>query len=214
MTQVVDLNGNIRSLVGKNVGNKLLKVGKIPAVIYGENGEPNINIELDIREFEKEYFKGNVELKIFNLNIDGKIYKVIPYLIDIHPVSDRPRHVDFIQVEGKKEIKVLIPLTFRNREKSPGLKKGGYLNIISRKIQLFVDPENIPNEIVIDLTGLHLKNSVKLSQIKLPEGTRSITKKDIILCTIVGRGKSDIEDEPAQQQAAATATTATKEEKK
>ena len=214
MTQVVDLNGNIRSLVGKNVGNKLLKVGKIPAVIYGENGEPNINIELDIKEFEKEYFKGNVELKIFNLNIDGKIYKVIPYLIDIHPVSDRPRHVDFIQVEGKKEIKVLIPLTFRNREKSPGLKKGGYLNIISRKIQLFVDPENIPNEIVIDLTGLHLKNSVKLSQIKLPEGTRSITKKDIILCTIVGRGKSDIEDEPAQQQAAATATTATKEEKK
>ena len=213
MTQVVDLNGNIRSLVGKNVGNKLLKVGKIPAVIYGENGEPNINIELDIREFEKEYFKGNVELKIFNLNIDGKIYKVIPYLIDIHPVSDRPRHVDFIQVEGKTEIKVLLPLTFRNREKSPGLKKGGYLNIISRKIQLFVDPENIPNEIVIDLTGLHLKNSVKLSQIKLPEGTRSITKKDIILCTIVGRGKSDI-DEPAQQQAAATATTATKEEKK
>ncbi len=213
MTQVVDLNGNIRSLVGKNVGNKLLKVGKIPAVIYGENGEPNINIELDIREFEKEYFKGNVELKIFNLNIDGKIYKVIPYLIDIHPVSDRPRHVDFIQVEGKKEIKVLIPLTFRNREKSPGLKKGGYLNIISRKIQLFVDPENIPNEIVIDLAGLHLKNSVKLSQIKLPEGTRSITKKDIILCTIVGRGKSDI-DEPAQQQAAAAATTATKEEKK
>jgi large subunit ribosomal protein L25 len=192
MTQVVDLNGNIRSLVGKNVGSKLLRVGKIPAVIYGENGEPNINIELDIKEFEKEYFKGNVELKIFNLNIDGKIYKVVPYLIDIHPVSDRPRHIDFIQVEGKKEIKVLVPLTFKNREKSPGLKKGGYLNIISRKIQLFVDPNNIPSEILIDLEGLHLKSSVKLSQIKLPEGTRSITKKDINLCTIVGRGKSDI----------------------
>ena len=212
MTQVIDLNGNIRSLVGKNVGNKLLRVGKIPAVIYGENGEPNINIELDIKEFEKEYFKGNVELKIFNLNIDGKIYKVIPYLIDIHPVSDRPRHIDFIQVEGKKEIKVLVPLTFKNREKSPGLKKGGYLNIISRKIQLFVDPKNIPNEIVIDLEGLHLKNSVKLSQIKLPEGTRSITKKDIILCTIVGRGKSDIEE--TTPQAAAATTTPAKEEKK
>lgn len=212
MTQVIDLNGNIRSLVGKNVGNKLLRVGKIPAVIYGENGEPNINIELDIKEFEKEYFKGNVELKVFNLNIDGKIYKVIPYLIDIHPVSDRPRHIDFIQVEGKKEIKVLVPLTFKNREKSPGLKKGGYLNIISRKIQLFVDPKNIPNEIVIDLEGLHLKNSVKLSQIKLPEGTRSITKKDIILCTIVGRGKSDIEE--TTPQAAATTTTPAKEEKK
>ena len=70
MTQVVDLNGNIRSLVGKNVGSKLLRVGKIPAVIYGENGEPNINIELDIKEFEKEYFKGNVELK---MDINGNV---------------------------------------------------------------------------------------------------------------------------------------------
>lgn len=206
MTQVVNLDGNIRTIIGKNVGSKLLKIGKIPAVIYGENGEPNINIELDIKKFETEYFKGNVELKIFNLNIDGKVYKVIPYLIDIHPVSDRPRHIDFIQVDGKKEIKVLVPLKFINKEKSPGLKKGGCLNIVSRKLQLFVDPNNIPESIVIDLTGLHLKNSVRLSKVKLPEGTRSVTKKDLILCAVAGRGRSDMND--ASKTAAATTAAA------
>lgn len=201
MTTIINLDGNIRTIIGNNAAAKLLRNEKVPAVIYGENGQENIYIDLNIKAFETEYFKGNVQLKIFNLNINGKTYKVIPYQIDVHPVSDRPRHIDFIQVDGKKEIKVLVPLNAINKEKSPGLKKGGYLNLIKRKLQLFVDPNAIPNEITIDCDGLHLKQAVKISQITLPEGTRPVTKKDLILLTIVGRGKSDLEPNEMQTTA-------------
>lgn len=204
MTTIINLDGNIRTIIGNNASAKLLKDERIPAVIYGENGQENIYIDLNIKEFETEYFKGNVQLKIFNLAINKETYKVIPYQIDIHPVSDRPRHIDFIQVDGKKEIKVMVPLNAINKEKSPGLKKGGYLNLIKRKLQLFVDPNNIPNEITIDCDGLHLKQSVKISQINLPEGTRPVARKDLILLTIVGRGKSDLD--PKENQAAVAAT--------
>lgn len=207
MTTVVELDGNIRSIVGKNASKKLLKENKIPAVIYSENGEGNLCIELDLRKFETEYFKGNVQLKIFNIKIGDKVHKVIPYLIDLHPVTDRPRHIDFIPVEGKKEIKVMVPLNCMNSVRAPGMKKGGYLNIIKRKLQLYVNPDNIPNSIDIDCSKMLLKQSIKISQITLPEGTRPVTKKDLILVTITGRGKN-VDDEVQAAQAAATTATA------
>lgn len=207
MTTVVELDGNIRSIIGKNASKKLLKENKIPAVIYSENSEGNLCIELDLRKFETEYFKGNVQLKIFNIKIDNKVHKVIPYLIDLHPVTDRPRHIDFIPVEGKKEIKVMVPLNCMNSVRAPGMKKGGYLNIIKRKLQLYVNPDNIPNSIDIDCSKMLLKQSIKISQITLPEGTRPVTKKDLILVTITGRGKN-VDDEVQAAQAAATTATA------
>lgn len=207
MTTVVELDGNIRSIIGKNASKKLLKENKIPAVIYSENGEGNLCIELDLRKFETEYFKGNVQLKIFNIKIGNKVHKVIPYLIDLHPVTDRPRHIDFIPVEGKKEIKVMVPLNCMNSVRAPGMKKGGYLNIIKRKLQLYVNPDNIPNSIDIDCSKMLLKQSIKISQITLPEGTRPVTKKDLILVTITGRGKN-VDDEVQAAQAAATTATA------
>lgn len=207
MTTIVELDGNIRSIVGKNASKKLLKENKIPAIIYSENGEGNLCIELDLRKFETEYFKGNVQLKIFNIKIGNKVHKVIPYQIDIHPVTDRPRHIDFIPVEGKKEIKVMVPLNCMNSAKAPGMKKGGYLNIIKRKLQLYVDPNNIPSSIDIDCGKLLLKQSIKISQVKLPEGTRPVTKKDLILVTITGRGKN-VDDEVQATSTTATTTTA------
>ncbi len=200
MTNFIELDGNIREMTGHGVTRKLLKNDRIPAVIYGHNGE-NINIDLDIKKFETEYYKGDINLKLFKLKINGKTYTVIPYQIDVHPVSDRPRHIDFMSVEGKKEIKVMIPLKCINKDKSPGIKKGGYLNMIKRKLQLYVDPMNIPDNIIIDCNNLLLKQSVKISNIKLPENTRPVTKKDIILVTITGRGKNDVLD----TQAAASA---------
>ena len=209
MTAIVELDGNIRSIIGKNASKKLLKENKIPAVIYSENGEDNLCIELDLRKFETEYLKGNVQLKIFNIKVGDKVHKVIPYQIDIHPVTDRPRHIDFIPVDGKKEIKVMVPLNCMNSAKAPGMKKGGYLNIIKRKLQLYVDPNNIPNSIDIDCGRMLLKQSIKISQIKLPEGTRPVTKKDLILVTITGRGKNVDEDVQAAASAASATQTTT-----
>lgn len=209
MTTIVELDGNIRDVIGNSSSKKLLRENKIPAVIYSEDkNKENIYIELDLRKFETEYLKGNVQLKIFHIKAGNKVYKVIPYQIDIHPVTDRPRHIDFISVEGKKEIKVMVPLRCLNAQKAPGMKKGGYLNIIKRKLQLFVNPNNIPDCIDVDCGNLLLKQSVKISQIKLPEGTRPVTKKDLILVTVTGRGKNT-DDDVAKVQATTAATTTT-----
>ena len=194
MTNFIELDGNIRELVGKSSSKKLLKQNRIAAVIYSEDGSKNLNIDLDMKKFETEYYKGNVQLKLFKLNINGKEYKVIPYQIDIHPVTDRPRHISFIPVDGKKEIKVMIPLCCINSERAPGAKRGGYLNIIKRKLQFYVDPLNIPEKVVLDCGNLLLKQSKRISDLKLPEGVRPTTKKDIIIVSMVGRGKNTAED--------------------
>ena len=206
MTEIVKLDGNIRTSFGSSSTKKLRKNDRLPAVIYGENGADNIFIDVDIKEFEKEYFKGGIETKIFEIKAGKETYNLICYQIDLDPVSDRPRHVDFISIKGKKQIKVLIPLKFINSEKSPGLKRGGYLNIMCRKLQVICDPKNIPSAIEIDCASLRLKQSVKISNLKLPNGVKPASKKDIMLVRIIGRGKDDVDTPTTSSETAATAT--------
>ena len=104
MTEIVKLDGNIRTSFGSSSTKKLRKNDRLPAVIYGENGVDNIFIDIDIKAFEKEYFKGGVETKIFEIKTDKETYNLLCYQIDLDPVSDRPRHLDFISVKGKKQI--------------------------------------------------------------------------------------------------------------
>lgn len=193
MTEIVRLDGSIRKNFGSSVARKLRKNDRLPAVIYGEDSNENTFIDLDIKSFEKEYYKGGIETKIFEINIEGKTYELLCYQVDLDPVSDRPRHVDFISIKNKKQVKVLIPLKFINSEKSPGLKRGGYLNVMYRKLQVLCDPRNIPNLIEIDCGSLRLRQSIKISDLKLPEGVKAVSKKDLMLVRIIGRGKDDLD---------------------
>lgn len=204
MTEIVKLDGNIRTSFGSSSTKKLRKNDRLPAVIYGENGADNIFIDIDIKAFEKEYFKGGVETKIFEIKTDRETYKLICYQIDLDPVSDRPRHVDFISIKDKKQVKVLVPLKFINSEKSPGLKRGGYLNVMYRKLQVICDPNNIPPAIEIDCASLRLKQSVKISNLKLPDGVKPASKKDVMLVRIIGRGKDDADTQTAGDGATTT----------
>lgn len=204
MTEIVKLDGNIRTSFGSSSTKKLRKNDRLPAVIYGENGVDNIFIDIDIKAFEKEYFKGGVETKIFEIKTDKETYNLLCYQIDLDPVSDRPRHLDFISVKGKKQIKVLVPLKFINSEKSPGLKRGGYLNIIYRKLQVLCDPKNIPSSIEIDCSSLRLKQSIKISNLKLPEVVKAASKKDLMLARIIGRGKDDTDTSSTSEAANTT----------
>lgn len=192
MTEIVKLDGNIRTSFGSSSTKKLRKNDRLPAVIYGENGADNIFIDIDIKAFEKEYFKGGVETKIFEIKTDKGTYVLICYQIDLDPVSDRPRHLDFISIKNKKQVKVLVPLKFINSEKSPGLKRGGYLNVMCRKLQVVCDPKNIPSSIEVDCASLRLKQSVRISDLKLPDGVKPTSKKDAMLVRIIGRGKDDV----------------------
>ncbi len=207
MVNFLTLNGSIRKDLGSSNTNRLRKEGLIPAVIYGNNGEENIYISIIKKDFDKEYLKGNIQIRPIELTVDGKKYQVLSYQVDLDPVSDMPRHVDFINIEGKKQAKVYIPVNFIGREKSPGVKKGGFLNILKRKIQCYVDPMNIPASIDVNVSTMHIGDKKKINDITLPDGIKTVDKTNFNVCTITGRGKStDIATPTAD--ATATATTA------
>ena len=207
MVNFLTLNGSIRKDLGSANTNRLRKEGLIPAVIYGNKGAENIYLSVAKKDFDKEYLKGNIQIRPIELNLDGKKYKVLTYQIDLDPITDLPRHIDFIDFEGRKEVKVYIPVNFLGREKSPGVKKGGFLNILKRKIQCYVDPMNIPSIIDVNVSTMHIGDKKKINDITLPEGIKAVDKTNFNICTITGRGKStDIATPTADATATATAT--------
>ena len=207
MTEVIKLDGNIREDLGSSSAKKLRKLDRLPAVIYGEN-HVNTYIDIDLKQFEKEYFKGGIETRTFEIKTPKETFELVCYQVDLDPVSDRPRHVDFISTKGKKEIKTLIPIKYLNRDKALGLKNGGYVNVLVRKLQVYCDPKNIPSFIEVDCAPLRLKQSVKISNLVLPKDVRPVSKKDLLLVRVIGRGKDTL-DESTTTASTADATTAT-----
>lgn len=205
MVEFLTLNGSIRKDLGSSNTNRLRKEGKIPAVIYGNNGSENIFIYVAKKDFDKEYLKTNIEIKPIELNIDGKKYQVLTYQIDLDPVTDLPRHIDFIDIKDRKEVKVYIPVNFVGKEKTPGLKRGGFLNILKRKIQFYVNPLSIPAKIDVNVDSMHIGSKIKINDIQLPDNIKVVDKTNFNIVTITGRGKST--DDNASKQATANAET-------
>ena len=164
--------------------NKLRSDGFIPAVLYGGK-KNNLNIslkKLHLRDIIKtETFMS----KVVNLDIDGNSEKVLPKDIAYDPLSDEPIHIDFIRIVQGSKLNLEIPVKFINSDKSPGLKKGGVLNIVRRKVELKCPTENIPNEIVVDLDNTEINTSLKISSVKLPENVvPTITDRDFVIATV------------------------------
>lgn len=202
----ISFNGSIREEIGGSSARKLRKENRLPAVIYGEKDQLNVNISLDLKEFEKEYKKGCIETKNIEIKAGKETFEVVCYQIDLDPVSDRPRHVDFISTKGKKEVKVLVPVKYTNRDKALGLKNGGFVNVLVRKVQIICDPKNIPPYFEIDCTPLRLKQSVMLFDLKLPTNAKFVSKKNLMLVKVIGRGKDTLDENGNKEGAAANAT--------
>ena len=165
--------------------NKLRSGGSIPAVLYGGK-KNNLNISLKKLQLQNIINSETFMSKVFDMDIDGKPEKVLPRDIAYDPVSDEPIHIDFIRIEKGSKIILQIPVKFINSEKSPGLKKGGVLNIVRRKVELKCPTENIPNEIIVDLDNTEINTSLKISSVKLPEGVvPTITDRDFVIGTVV-----------------------------
>ena len=178
------LNTEIRVSTGKSAVKKVLASGRIPSVIYGLKQEPQ-TISIDRMTIQKELKAGGFLTKIFSLDVDGKISLAIPRDVQFHPISDLPIHVDFLRLGADSKVVVDIPTTFINHELSPGLKKGGVLNIVRRTIQLNCPANNIPEEIVFDLEGLEIGDAIHISATKLPEGAEpTITDRDFTIGTV------------------------------
>ena len=165
--------------------NKLRSEGFIPAVLYGGK-KNNLNISLKKLHLQDLIRTETFMSKVFNLDIDGNSEKVLPREIAYDPVSDEPIHIDFIRIVEGTVLSLEIPVKFINSNKSPGLKKGGVLNIVRRKVELKCPSENIPNEIIVDLDNTEINTSLKISSVKLPEGVKpTITDRDFVIGTVV-----------------------------
>lgn len=207
-TETIELDALARPRIGKGAARKVRREGNVPAVIYGDNKPPEA-IALDYNEIWKQYLKGHFTSTVFKLKIDGEERLVIPRDMQLDPVRDTPVHIDFLRIGKDGLIRVLVPVRFINETQSPGLKRGGVLNIVRHDVEVWTPYNKIPTAFTIDLAGVHIGTSIHVSSIELPEGiTPTITDRDFTIATIAGRGK--IAEEETETPAAAAAPAAEK----
>ena len=165
--------------------NKLRSNGFIPAILYGGK-QNNLSISLKKLNLQDLIKTKTFMSKVIELEIDGNTEKVLPKDVAYDPVSDEPLHIDFVRIVKGAKLILEVPVKFINSEKSPGLKKGGVLNIVRRNVQLKCPAENIPNEIIVDLDNTEINTSLKISSVKLPENVvPTITDRDFVIATVV-----------------------------
>lgn len=208
MTGIV-LKAEKREVLGTSEARKIKRAGKIPAVIYAKDG--NINLNIDAKEFEFEYFKGHSQSTVVELELDGKKIKVIAHKIDLDPVSDRPVHVDFLNCADAKVIKAQPKLNFINQDKSTGIKRGGFLHVVLRKVSVICDNETcVPESINIDIAPMHVGQKIRGSDLVLSAGVKLAKNPSFLIASIIGRVSKEDEAAAGGAPAAGAASAAAK----
>jgi len=197
---------NLKAINRKNTSsgsnNKLRAEGLIPAILYGGK-DPNQNISIEKKAIKNIVNSDTFLSKVLELDIDGKKEKVIPRDVDFHVVSEEPIHIDFMRILAGKKIILEIPVKFINHPDSPGLKRGGVLNIVRRKVELKCPGENIPDDITVDLAGTDIGSSIKISSVKLSENVVPTIDRDFVIATVAAPTVMKEPEKPAEE---ATAT--------
>ena len=205
------IDATIRNTKSKGELSSLRKLGSVPAIIYGgkdQNQKISISKKIILTLIDKENFLSN----ILTLNIDGKTENVLPKEIKYDVVSDEPIHIDFLRIIKGAKVILEIPVKFINHDKSPGLKRGGVLNIVRRKVELKCPTENIPTELVVNLDGVDIGESFKISSIELPENvTPTIQGRDFVVATLAAPTVMKEPEKPAEAEEGAEGTEAVAE---
>lgn len=184
MAQAHPLKAELRERAGKGAARAVRRAGRVPGVIYGNKQEP-VLISVDPVELNKEYHKPGFFAHVYDVNVGGESYKVLARDLQTHPVNDMPIHVDFMRFSAKTRLAVDVVVDFINEDKCPGLKAGGVLNVVRHEVELRCSPDNIPEVLVADLSGLDIGDSLHISAITLPEGVEvTITDRDFTVATI------------------------------
>ena len=195
-----------RKSTSSGSNNKLRSNGLIPAILYGGK-DINQNISVQMKDIKNIINSDTFLSKVLEIEVDGKKEKVIPRDVSYHVVSEEPIHIDFMRIVSGKKIILEIPVKFINHPDSPGLKRGGVLNIVRRKVELKCPAENIPDEIVVDLNGTDIGTSIKISSVKLPENIiPTITDRDFVVATVASPTVIKEPEKPAEGEAAAEGT--------
>ena len=190
----------------KDVGStySMLSKGMVPGIVYGKGTEP-IKIAFENKVLQKLMHSGSFYSTILDIDIEGKIEKVLPKQLQYHPVTDRLIHFDFLQVQDDTKVTVEIPVVFLNQETCPGLKKGGVLNLVRRENELSCNANNIPDKLQFDLITSEIGDSIKISNIELPEGViPTITDRDFVVATLVPPTVEVEEEKPAEEDGEST----------
>ena len=185
MSDTLNLPAETRERAGKGASRALRRDGRVPAVVYGGKEEP-LAIHVEEKELTRQLMTGHFFNSIVEVEVGGKKFRTLPKDVAFHPVSDRPLHADFLRLAKGATVSVNVPVSFANEELAPGLKRGGVLNVVRHDLELVCDADKIPDEIVIDVTGFDVGESIHISHVKLPAGSESaITDRDFTIATIV-----------------------------
>jgi len=195
MADTVTFNAESRAQVGKGAARATRRLGKVPAVIYGANKDPE-PISISPAQLRTALGQPGFFATLFDIDIDGNQQQVLCRDLQVHPVTDVPMHLDFLRVTERTRINLEIQVTFTNEEESPGLKGGGVLNIVRHAVEVVCRAGAIPEEFVADLTGLEVGDSIHISDISLPEGVKpTITDRDFTIATIAAPTVAPVEDD-------------------
>lgn len=199
MSKAIELNVEVRPRIGKGGAREARRNGLVPGVLYGGGQDP-VAITLKKNELVKAINSGKFRGNTVTLIHEGKKQLVIPQDIQFHPVSDQAQHVDLYRVREDQIISIEVSVNFTNEEASPGLKKGGTLNVVRHTVELNVRADQIPDAIDADLTGLEIGDNVKISNVNLPDGVEpTISDRDFTIATIAGRAASTTTDETGEE---------------
>ena len=212
MAEAPVLNATARAGTGKGAARTARREGLVPGVIYGGNEDP-VTINVKFNEILKMLRAGKFMSTLLNLKVDGTDTRVICRAVQKDVVKDLPTHVDFLRLSPRSRINLFIPVEFINHEEAPGLKKGGVLTVVRPEVELKVTAADIPEKLVGDLTGLEVGDTLTISAIELPKGTRAmITDRDFVIANIQApSGLRASEDEEAAEAAAEEAAEAPEE---
>ena len=206
MAQVTSMTAQARERAGKGAARATRRAGRVPAVIYGNKME-SVLISLDPVDLAHQITGPGFFSRVFDVKVDGETHRVLARDLQTDPVTDRPLHVDFMRFSATTKINVDVQVLFRNEEDSPGLKRGGVLNVVRHAVEMICAPDRIPESITVDLTGLDIGDSVHISDIPLPADVQlTITDRDFTVATVVAPSAlKTVEEEEAEAAAAAEA---------
>ncbi|MDP3634093.1 50S ribosomal protein L25/general stress protein Ctc [Phenylobacterium sp.] len=200
------LNVEVRERTGTGGARETRRAGMVPGVLYGGDKDP-VAIAVKANEFRKALYTGKLLGHLVTLKYGDETQPVIAKAVDMHPVNDEPVHFDLYRVDEHQLIKIEVPVHFKNHEESPGLKKGGTLNIVRHTVELACPADHIPEELVFDLTGAEIGDTIRMSAFALPEGVKPGVDRDFVVATLAGSSASASADAATDDAAAAAAST-------
>ena len=200
MSEIATISVNKREKAGRSSARDARRKGMVPAVIYGSGGKPT-NVTVRRQDLLRTIEKGGFLNTLIKLDMDGEVVRVLPKDVQLHPLKDWPEHVDFFRMPAGSRTVVNIPVEFKNQEISPGIKRGGILNVVRYEIELNVDVDLIPSSIVVNLAKVNIGASIHISDVDLPEGVKPTVDRDFTIATIAApSGMAETDDEDTQSE--------------